>query len=58
MWEHDFGSLPVLTADGRAISVITDRDIAMSACIHGKALGEISGLRGDVPAAGDGPAHG
>jgi CBS domain-containing protein len=41
MWEHDIGSLPVLAADGRAISVITDRDIAMSAYIHGKAFGEI-----------------
>ena len=41
MWEHDIGSLPVLAADGRAISMITDRDIVMSAYIHGMALREI-----------------
>jgi CBS domain-containing protein len=41
MWEHDIGSLPVLAPDGRALSMITDRDIAMSAYIHGMALKEM-----------------
>ena len=41
MWDHDIGLLPVVTADGRLTSVITDRDIAMAACICGKPLGEI-----------------
>ncbi|HET9157224.1 MAG TPA: CBS domain-containing protein [Myxococcaceae bacterium] len=41
MWDHDIGLLPVVTADGRVTSVITDRDIAMAACIAGKPLSEI-----------------
>jgi CBS domain-containing protein len=41
MWEHDIGFLPVVAADGRLTSVITDRDIAMAACIRGKPLHEI-----------------
>ncbi|HTS82363.1 MAG TPA: CBS domain-containing protein [Myxococcaceae bacterium] len=42
MWEHDIGSLPVVAADGRVTSVITDRDIAMDAYIKGKALEELT----------------
>ena len=42
MWEHDIGSLPVVAADGRVTSVITDRDIAMDAYIKGKSLGELT----------------
>jgi len=41
MWDHDVGLLPVVTADGRLTSVITDRDIAMAACLRGKPLHEI-----------------
>ncbi len=41
MWDHDIGILPVMAADGRPMSVITDRDIAMAACIRGKPLTEI-----------------
>jgi len=41
MWEQDIGSLPVLAADGRVIAIITDRDLAMSAYIHGVTLSEI-----------------
>jgi len=41
MWEHDIGALPVVAADGRVTSVITDRDIAMAAYTRGKALGKI-----------------
>src|SRR5262244_1818401 len=41
MWDHDIGLLPVVTADGQLMSVITDRDIAMAASIGGKPLREI-----------------
>lgn len=41
MWDHDIGILPVVDADGRLTSVITDRDIAMAACIRGQSLREI-----------------
>jgi len=41
MWDHDIGILPVVAADGRLTSVITDRDIAMAASIRGKPLHEI-----------------
>ncbi len=41
MWEHDIGCLPVLRADRRVTSVITDRDIAMAAYLKGKTVGEI-----------------
>jgi CBS domain-containing protein len=35
MWEHDCGSVPVLEpAAGRAIGMITDRDICMAALMH------------------------
>jgi CBS domain-containing protein len=42
MWEHDVGMLPVLDADGRVIAAITDRGIAMAACIQGKPLSAMS----------------
>ena len=41
MWDHDIGLLPVVSADGQLISVITDRDIAMAAFIRGKPLREL-----------------
>lgn len=41
MWEHDIGALPVVDEKGRAIGIITDRDIAMAAYTQGKALHEI-----------------
>ena len=41
MWDHDIGILPVMAPDGRPVSVITDRDIAMAACMRGKPLGEL-----------------
>jgi len=41
MWDHDIGILPVVAADGRLTSVITDRDIAMAAYTRGKPLGDI-----------------
>ncbi|HEX7082319.1 MAG TPA: CBS domain-containing protein [Gammaproteobacteria bacterium] len=43
MWDHDIGALPVGTGDGvvRAIGMITDRDICMSALFRGRPLHEI-----------------
>lgn len=40
MWDADIGCLPVTTCDGRLVSVITDRDIAMSAWLSGRPLRE------------------
>jgi CBS domain-containing protein len=37
MWEHDIGALPVLNS-GKVVGVITDRDIAMAACLNGRSL--------------------
>jgi CBS domain-containing protein len=41
MWDYDVGSLPVTDAQGRAIGMITDRDIAMAAYTQGKALDQV-----------------
>jgi len=41
MWDNDFGCVPVVDADGRAIGMITDRDICMAAFTQGKPLAEI-----------------
>jgi predicted transcriptional regulator len=38
MWEHDIGCVPVVDKDGRAIGMLTDRDICMSAYIQGVPL--------------------
>src|SRR5271167_2587856 len=38
MWEHDIGCVPVVDKDGRAIGMLTDRDICMSAYIQGTSL--------------------
>jgi CBS domain-containing protein len=38
MWEGDIGCLPVVGRDGRVVSVVTDRDIAMRACFSGRPL--------------------
>ena len=38
MWETDCGSLPVVDSDGRAIAMITDRDICMAAHFQGGPL--------------------
>lgn len=42
MWEKDCGAIPVVDKDGCAIGIITDRDIAMAAYLHGCALNNIS----------------
>jgi CBS domain-containing protein len=41
MWDSDIGCLPVVDRDGRVLSVVTDRDIAMCAHFLGRPLGEI-----------------
>lgn len=38
MWEHDCGSVPVVDDDGRAIGIVTDRDVCMAAYTQGGAL--------------------
>jgi CBS domain-containing protein len=41
MWERDCGAVPVVDQEGRAIAMLTDRDICMAALTQGKSLGEI-----------------
>jgi CBS domain-containing protein len=38
MWEHDLGAMPVVDPMGRAIGMITDRDLLMGAFFAGSAL--------------------
>jgi CBS-domain-containing membrane protein len=38
MWDGDCGCLPVVDADGRAVAMITDRDICMAAHFQGAPL--------------------
>ena len=40
MWEHDCGSV-VVTDQGKAMAVVTDRDVCMAAYIQGCALKDI-----------------
>ena len=35
MWENDCGSVPVVDATGRAVGMLTDRDVCMAAFFHG-----------------------
>lgn len=41
LWDRDCGCVPVVDAEGVAVGVLTDRDIAMSAYIRGDALRRI-----------------
>ena len=41
MWESDCGCVPVVDADGKAIGMITDRDICMAAYTQGRPLWQI-----------------
>jgi len=41
MWEKDCGCVPVVDGHGRAVSMITDRDICMAAYTQGKQLHDI-----------------
>jgi CBS-domain-containing membrane protein len=42
MWDHDLGALPVVDARGRAIAMLTDRDICMAAYTRGKPLPQLT----------------
>lgn len=41
MWDGDFGCVPVVDPRGKAVAMITDRDICMAASIQDKTLGRI-----------------
>ena len=41
MWECDCGSVPVVDAGGRAVGIVTDRDICMAAYFRGQPLTQI-----------------
>ena len=41
LWDHDCGILPVVDGDGRALAVITDRDVCMGAYTRGGRLAEL-----------------
>ncbi len=38
MWDHDCGCVPIVDAEGRAVAVITDRDVCMAAYTQGLPL--------------------
>jgi CBS domain-containing protein len=42
MWENDCGCIPVVDEDGRAVGMVTDRDVCMSAYTQG---GRLDALR-------------
>lgn len=42
MWRNDCGCVPVIDTDGRAIGMITDRDICMAALLQGGALHQLT----------------
>jgi CBS domain-containing protein len=42
MWEHDIGCVPVVDDSRKVLGMLTDRDIAMSAFLNGKTLGDIA----------------
>lgn len=41
MWDCDCGVVPVVDGNGRAVAMLTDRDICMAACFQGRPLSEI-----------------
>lgn len=41
MWNSDCGAVPVVDGSGRAVAMLTDRDICMAAYTQGKPLREI-----------------
>lgn len=42
MWDYDCGILPVVTEGGKVVALITDRDICMSAGMHGFNLSNLA----------------
>ncbi|MFO0575270.1 MAG: CBS domain-containing protein [Polyangia bacterium] len=41
MWDYDCGVLPVVDGEGRAVAMLTDRDVCMAAYTQGRPLAEI-----------------
>jgi CBS domain-containing protein len=41
MWDHDCGYVPIVDEHEQLAGVVTDRDIAMAAYLHGKPLADI-----------------
>ncbi|MFO0576253.1 MAG: CBS domain-containing protein [Polyangia bacterium] len=41
MWEHDCGAVPVVDDLGRAVAMLTDRDVCMAAYTQGRLLCDI-----------------
>lgn len=42
LWEHDHGALVVVDGAGKAVGMITDRDLCMAAYTQGRSLREIA----------------
>ena len=42
MWDRDCGAVPVTDAEGRAIGMVTDRDLCMAAYLRGVRLEELN----------------
>jgi len=42
MWDRDCGAIPVVDAEGRAVGLVTDRDLCMAAYTRGRPLSAIS----------------
>lgn len=42
LWENDCGVLPVVDGDGRAVGMVTDRDLCMAAYTRGRGLADLS----------------
>lgn len=41
MWDRDCGVIPVIDDEQHVIGMVTDRDLCMSACLHGESLGSL-----------------
>ena len=42
MWDRDCGAVPVVDSEGRAVGLVTDRDLCMAAYTRGRPLSAIS----------------
>ena len=42
MWDHDVGCVPVVDDQGRALAMVTDRDVCMASYLTGKRLADLS----------------
>jgi CBS domain-containing protein len=42
MWDRDCGAVPVVDSEGRAVGLVTDRDLCMAAYTRGRPLAAIS----------------